>query len=856
MKLSELKNRFSKRFAIKVIAGVLVVSLIGGSAFGYNVYAQKNTSATEAVTETEIETETETEEDKDKVVSDLLENSLGITEVETGKDETVYVIADADGNAKETIVSEWLKNPTGSDTLSDESNLSNITNVKGDETFDQTGDKLTWKADGNDIYYQGTTTKEAPVSEKVTYYMDDKEMSADEIAGQSGHLKIRIDYTNNEKKQVKIGGKTEEIAVPFVVASGMILNDKCRNVEVTNGKVISNGANDIVLGIATPGMKDSLGIDDEELLEEVDIPEYVEVEADVTDFSLSTILTVVTNSSTLNVNDLDLEDVDDKIDELQDGSTKLVDGSGELADGVDTLNDSMGEFKSGVSTLKDGIKSYTDGAKQVADGIATLYNNAPALKDGVNTLNSSASTLNNGVAKLDKALNTAMTDDEKEAAKKAAKETVDAQMADDKNANSYNNIKSKAAETFYNTVASDDNKNAAAEKASADALTTVSSQADAIKAAAVQAVDAEMADDSNPTSYNNIKNQATQAFSSTISNDATNAQIASSVSGVMDQVSGAVASGAASATGQALIAQIQANANLSAADEATVEAVINAVLNNPDALAQISAGVIGSQTYTAARDNASAQLAAGITQNIAQNAGAAVGTSVADTAKTAAETAAGSAAVSASQQIAGNVASTVASSVVESVASSAKDAVGTSVADSVKTAAETAAGTAAITGAENAKSTIASSIEAKDKNTGYSLVTGMDALAKGTSTLNSSVATLSDGVTKLYNGSNTLVSNNGTLNDGATKLDDATGKITDGVSKLDDGANDLADGMITFDEKGIEKLVDAYNGDVKDVSDRVKAIIDAGKEYQNFGGKLEETTGSTKFIIKTAAVEK
>ncbi|MCR5468720.1 MAG: hypothetical protein K6F37_07155 [Lachnospiraceae bacterium] len=866
MKLLELKDRFNKKFVIKVVAGVLVVSLITGSTYVYNVYGEKKDAVEVSTEVAESEKDTENDLSADEEIGSLIQSSLGVTEEESGKDETVYVIADAYGNEGEKIVSEWLKNTDGSDTLKDSSTLKNITNVKGNETFTQDGDEITWNAEGNDIYYQGTTDKEVPVTEKVTYYMDGEEMSAEDIAGKSGHLKIRIDYTNNQTEDVEINGKKETITVPFIVASGMVLNDKFRNIEVSNGKVISNGSSDIVLGIATPGLKESLGIEDEDKLEDVEIPEYVEMEADVEDFEMSSILTVVTNSSTLDVNDLELDDLDDKIDELQDGSSKLVDGSDELADGVDTLNDSLGDFSKGMGDLKTGIKNYTDGAKQVADGISTLNSNTSALKSGVGTLNSSASTLNSGVSKLDKALKTAMTDEEKAAAKQSAKETVDAQMADDSNATSYNNIKNQASTTFYNTVASEENKTAAAAQAATSATNTINGQVDAIKAAAVQAVDAQMADDSNATSYNNIKNQATAAFTSAISNDATNTQIASSISGAVDQVSTAVATSSADATVNATIAQLQqaaASLDTSTAEGAYAAGVINNIVanlsnqNTKDSIKNaVAAGVLGSDTYTGARNNASSQLAAGITGSIASSAAGTVGTTVADTAKTAAETAAGTAAVSAAQQVAGSVASEVASSVVESVASSAKDSVGTSVADAVKTAAETAAGTAAISGAESAKSKIAASIEAKDSKTGYSLVTGMQALASGTDTLNTSVGTLSDGITKLYNGSNTLVSNNGTLNDGATKLNDATGKIVDGVSALDDGANDLAEGMLKLDEKGIEKLVDTYNGDVKDVTERLKAVVDAGHDYDNFSGKAEGTVGTTKFIIKTAAIEK
>ena len=108
------------------------------------------------------------------------------------KEETVYVNMDASGNVEKITVSDWLKNNSQSAELSDSSSLSDIKNVKGDETFTQDGEKLTWQADGSDIYYQGTTDKELPVTVKLTYYLDGKEISPEDLAGKSGKVKITI----------------------------------------------------------------------------------------------------------------------------------------------------------------------------------------------------------------------------------------------------------------------------------------------------------------------------------------------------------------------------------------------------------------------------------------------------------------------------------------------------------------------------------------------------------------------------------------------------------------------------------------------------------------------------------------
>ena len=185
------------------------------------------------------------------------------------------------------------------------------------------------------------------------------------------------------------------------------------------------------------------------------------------------------------------------------------------------------------------------------------------------------------------------------------------------------------------------------------------------------------------------------------------------------------------------------------------------------------------------------------------------------------------------------------------IAAKGLDAVG----KSVVSACESAAQTAAIQGAENAKKTVAAQIEAVDKKSGYSLVSGTAALSKGISTLAAGVPDLVSGVSQLSGGAQTLVSNNEKLKNGASALSDGANKIADGVDKLDDGADELYNGVVKFNEEGISKLVDAFNGDAKDLLDRIDAVVQAGENYTTFTGLAKEQVGSVKFIIKTDAVK-
>ena len=198
------------------------------------------------------------------------------------KKQLTLSLATAPGNKTKTVVSNWLKNPQGVKKLEDVSDLTDIENVKTDEGFTANGDKLTWDTEGGDIYYKGYTDKALPVDVKVTYTLDGKEIKPEDLAGKSGKLTVRYDYTNNDKKTVKINGKKTDIYVPYLMATTAILDTNVySNVEVTNGKLISDGSRQILIGVAMPGLTKSLDLQDNE---DIEIPEYVEFTADVKDF--------------------------------------------------------------------------------------------------------------------------------------------------------------------------------------------------------------------------------------------------------------------------------------------------------------------------------------------------------------------------------------------------------------------------------------------------------------------------------------------------------------------------------------------------------------------------------------------
>lgn len=313
----------------------------------------------------------------------VLGNGAFIQAEQITKEESVYVSADADGTATKITVSDWLKNAGINGTLNDKSTLKDIKNVKGDETFEQKGDGLAWSAGADDIYYQGTTDKELPVSVKISYKLDGTEMSAEEIAGKSGKVTITVSYTNHRKVKKEINGEKKELYTPFLMATGLILpTEKFSEVEIDHGRIINEGSNNIVVGFGVPGMAESLEVSDE-IAEKM--PEEFTVTAEVTDFSMGN---TITYASAGILSELEIED-DDTFSELEDDIEKLVDSSEELAKGSGKLSDLMAE-------LKDKFDEYADGEKQLNTGINTLAKSGKKLSKGVKDYTKGASDLAGG----------------------------------------------------------------------------------------------------------------------------------------------------------------------------------------------------------------------------------------------------------------------------------------------------------------------------------------------------------------------------------------------------------------------------------------------------------------------------
>lgn len=381
---------------VKVVGSVLLSAVMAGSMMPVTVFAQSN------------------------------------DENPTEKTETVYSVLNSDGSISDTIVSSWLHDEDGINNIKETLNLTDVKNIKSNEKPSKDGNTYTWNAKGNDVYYEGTATKQLPVSVKIRYELDGQEMSANDIQGKSGHLKLTISFTNNYSEVKNINGKSI-VVHPSYLAGGMLnmSTGKFSNVKCESGKIVNDGTNEMLAFANIPGLNETLksaGLD--KVNNQLGISDDVTVEADVNDFDLGSIMVGMTNEIDLasELGDIgSVSELTDGIDQLIEADNQLIDGSKQLYDGTTQLkeqaapltgsSDQVRQLSAGAIQLNDGVKAlqtgitqYTAGASAINEGVNQLYGipqGAAAISSGMNTKGKSgfsmveaSSTLRKGLDQL------------------------------------------------------------------------------------------------------------------------------------------------------------------------------------------------------------------------------------------------------------------------------------------------------------------------------------------------------------------------------------------------------------------------------------------------------------------------
>ena len=735
------------------------------------------------------------------------------------KEETVYVNADANGAVKLITVSDWLKNAGTTESLKDVSELDGIKNIKGEETFSESGDNLTWDTNGADIYYQGTTEKELPVSVKLTYYLDGKKISPSELKGKSGHLKIKIDYTNNTKKSVNVSGKSEELSSPFVMMTGMILpNETFSNVAIDNGKVVSDGNRNIVLGFAVPGMKESLGMNDfSQSSSQVSLPESLEISADVTDFTMSSTYTVALSDilEDLNVKEIvDYSSLQSALDELENAALELVSGT-------DTLSSGAAQLSSGAAELEDGIKKYTDGTDTLANGVVSYVNGEQQLADGAKSL-TELSAVSQLSAATDGSLTSVNEKDIKAGAQKLADGTQQlVQVLGTEAVQAVMQQVTSMIEMGKALIEETKGLETSLQNGIVTPVQDLAAQAQAISGELQKISDLQ----TNLTNACTAVNTAVNENNAVI--DADNGQIAANNEKITSAKTKAISS---SQTIQQAVDSLTAKRNEIAQNDpqsaalADLDNAIQALNEAKNAAAEVT-DMPELSSIEGKLNPVQADLS-GVDVQAVQNA---VGKMKVDlfTLKLAA------------------------------AGMNAKLPEVEEKLDAIQKAGENLPldQLGALTG------------KIDDLNTGMQgLNSGIGSLHTNLSSLDQSLAVsvpkAASGIAQLNGGFTQLGSFNSQLTAGAEQLKENSSVLKNGVSALNSGAKTLsegavtlADGMKTFDAEGTSKLKTTVEGAVGELMNRLEALTSKECSYDTFSGKDSAMDGNVKFVIETEAIE-
>lgn len=749
------------------------------------------------------------------------------------KRETVYVFTDSAGAQQKLIINEKLMNGLGSDSIEDQTLLSNIINLSGDETKTENENNLVWNAGGKDILYQGEIDKQVPIEMKITYYLDGEEISAKDIAGKSGHITIHFDYLNHEKRTITVCGEEKEVCVPFTVLTALVLpKDKFSNVSITNGKMTEVMDKNTALGIVMPGLSENLDMQlgDETL--EMNIPDYFEVSADVNKFELETIMTIVTTNvlSDIDLDSMSLEKLKDRAEELneaandiEDGTVKLQKGTKSILDGALALKDGMKQLNDKVPGMKDGVERLNQGAISLADGSDKLYNATKTLADGAgsifdgsNTLESGTGDLYNGAKQLASGLGSLK--DGVNSYTKGVDQAASGVSALDNQMDTF----AGGMQNLYKALSEGDN-------AFDKSIAMLANGADQLKDGNKQLADnLQRAMETAKTQYAQCYSGCYQLAVSLIANsnetDAESAKAILAQNGLVETPNISDQGQMAAATGFLLN-----NANT----------IITYNMSDQQTLITLTSGL--SQTFQAYALSSS-------TYQQLNEAGYFAGM----------ENLAGG--LNKLQNSVGSFNDNKEGTICYSIAMLNQGAgklktEGTSVLnDGMKQLVQNSEALRNATGQLKDGSDALEKGASDLKQGAGALKAGASQLASGAGELNAGCGQLNDGLKNLKNGTSELKDGVNTLQEGTTKLYDGTIELSSGADELNVGAITLKDGMIQFNEEGVEKITSLALDDGTKWVDTFKQMITLGKEYQSFAGKTQTMEGSVMFIYKTEGI--
>ena len=736
------------------------------------------------------------------------------------KKETSYLILNADGSVQEQITSDWLHSDDGFDAVTDESDLSDIQNLKSDVMPEQSGNTLKWTTDETDIYYQGKNSAQAPVGVSIEYTLDGKAVTADELKGQSGHLVATVKLTNNTGEEVTVSGKKRTVYTPFfTVAAAVLPSENFKNITTEHGLVESDSKTQVACYLAMPGMKEAVSDLLPDSFDKLDdlMLDTLTLEADVTDCTVPTFLF----AAAPNLSDLDLDEASDELgdtmDELTDAIDQLKDGSGALDDAVGTLVKSLDTFASSYGQFDAGVDSALNGTQTLANGTENLLENAQLLATKTGELSLGAIQLQNSTAQLAGVMNQQLVPGLVEASeKKTALEDKMTELSGKLETVEIPDMTALKAQLGAGVEQVFDGAASGAAKAASEAAAS-----NAAKAASQKTAE-------------EIKGNVQAASSS---EDVTNAAAALTTQLYQGGYSAGYQTSKAYVEAALNNAELGLNEQQKAAILATLEQAEQASTSTPSAevIGNVTAQVSGMVTKIASGIDPDA-IASVVAPQVTEKVAPAVTEKVTTSEKLAA------AKQSAVQQVAAAIPD-INTDELKSLMGEFKDLSSQAgeMMDSVDTLtgalynAENPADTNTVVGAANAISDGAAK-----------LGSGASQLATGTSAFATGVGTLDAGTNQLLGGMETLSSSSKTVSN-------AIGQFQSGGAELKDGTSELSDGMTEFSGTINDKL-DGFS-EITDPNSMLARVIDIMKDRTDSfkgSGRADGTDMTVSYVMRTA----
>lgn len=731
------------------------------------------------------------------------------------KEESVYSKLDSNGMVYQTTVSNHLKNTEKSELLKDISDLMNIENVSGDQEFSEENGKLIWKAEGEDIYYQGNSNKELPIECKTTYKLNGEEISKEDIIGKSGVVKIKFEFTNKEQREVLINGKMQTMYVPFVVGMGTVIdNENNKNIEITNGKAIDNGNKSMIFGVALPGMQESLGINKNT----IEIPSTIEISMETKNFEMNEIYCFAT-PKLIEEDDIELFNNVDKIysmaNELKDGSNQLVQGSKQLSDGASKLNNGTYELS---KELNAQIAKYENARNKLAnkeeleEKIVSIINSE--MKKLMPELQTLAEEETKNVVKANLKGENGLEEKTAQTALAFTKTAINTKLQELANSNAeitipeelMNQIQNDLLIALKNVESKQDVQvleNTIKELIIIDLTDTVKTKTNEVITTNVDAMKTNITDptalmtESEKVALNQSKNQIAQAMvpgikmqNPNLTDEEAFAQALNSVNQLVTSVSKGTMDKTLDQVKNQAPTMAENTVKEIASNLSTNEALEKAISDYSNKIVTELKQAIGEETLNVIKDNIKKEIITELKNSFMND----------KTLQT---------------QISGMV----------------KEEINPTI-DSI---AEQTAKKLAEDFTEDLANQIASNLIKKQLNGELSETELDKELSKYEDLINSKL---------------------GEVDNQVKTLKDALNQLTDGTNQLANGANELQNGMSKFDEEGIQKIYNIVNNNVKDLQVRIEKLRELSNEYNSFTNIDENAKGNVKFIMMIDSLKK